>query len=230
VGLFAIGVVCLSARVLYSACSHASRSQLVTWSSMSDTERHFPPVNPLYSAEQGYLDSVASIPRRTVMNEPMRFSISQLSDYLEAMSRAVFGSGMSWKVIDSKWSGIHESFDGFDPDRVAAYTPDDVERLMADTRVVRNRKKIEAIVANAGEMIVTDREFGGFARYLESFADNEALVKDLHARFKFLGESVAHVFLYSIGFNAEEQARWAREHFGRAAHSAGAGDKGADRG
>jgi 3-methyladenine DNA glycosylase Tag len=138
-----------------------------------------------------------------------------LADYLDVMAKAVFQSGISWKVIEAKWPGIREKFDGFDPLKVAAYCPDDIERLMGDRAVVRNRKKIEAIIGNAGELIVADREFGGFGKYLASFPDNEALVKDLHKRFAFLGPSVAHFFLFGIGWDLPTQEQWAREHFGR---------------
>jgi DNA-3-methyladenine glycosylase I len=137
-----------------------------------------------------------------------------LSDYLASMARAVFVSGISWKVIDAKWDGIRAAFDDFDPETVAGYTPDDVERLMADTRIVRNRKKVEAIVHNAGELIVVDREFGGIDKYLASFDDNDLLIKDLHKRFAFLGESVAHFFLFGVNFNYPAQEAWAKAHFG----------------
>ena len=140
---------------------------------------------------------------------------TRLADYLEAMSRAVFSSGISWSVIEAKWDGIREAFGDFDPENVAAYTPDDVERLMGDPHVVRNHAKIMATIANAGELIVVDREFGGFARYLDSFADNDALVADLHERFAFLGPSVAHFFLFGIGYNVPAQDAWAHEHFGK---------------
>ena len=152
------------------------------------------------------------------MNAPISVTPTSLADYLDAMSRAVFSSGISWKVIDAKWDGIREAFEGFDPLPVAAYTPDDVDRLMGDPRVVRNLKKIEAVIANAGELIVTDREFNGFDNYLRSFDDNDELVKDLHARFRFLGESVAHFFLFGIGFNRSAQDAWARRHFGGSHH------------
>ena len=74
---------------------------------------------------------------------------ASLAGYLEAFSRPVFSTGMSWKVINAKWDGIREAFDDFDPERVAAMTTDDVERLVGDTRVIRNRKKIEATIHNA---------------------------------------------------------------------------------
>ena len=147
------------------------------------------------------------------MHEPKQVTPNSLADYLEAMSRAVFTAGMSWKVIEAKWDGTVDAFDRFDVARVAAYTPDDIERLMADPRVIHNRKKLEAIVSNAGELIVVDREFGGIEKYLASFAENDDLVRDLHKRFAFLGESVAHVFLYSVGFNSAAQRKWAFERF-----------------
>lgn len=155
------------------------------------------------------------------MNKPTGSPARSLADYLEAMSAAIFTSGISWKVVDAKWDGIREAFGDFGPEEVAAYTPNDVERLMADPRVIRNRKKIEALVENAGEIIVVDREYGGFAKYLASFADNDELVRDLHRRFRFLGESVAHFFLFRIAFDLPAQEKWARAHFDGQHHAWG---------
>jgi DNA-3-methyladenine glycosylase I len=152
------------------------------------------------------------------MNKQVQSAPTSLSDYLAAMARAVFTSGMNWSVIEAKWEGTLEAFDHFDAEKVAAYTPADVERLMADSRIIRNRAKVDAIVRDAGELIVTEREFGSIEAYLESFADNDELVKDLHRRFAFLGESVAHFFLFGIGFNLPEQEKWARARFPEGHH------------
>jgi DNA-3-methyladenine glycosylase I len=152
------------------------------------------------------------------VNRPEHSAPTSLADYLDAMSRSVFSAGMSWEVIDRKWDGIRAAFADFDPLRVAAFTPADVERLMADHSVVRNRKKIEATIANAGELIVVEREFGSVDAYLRSFEDNDALIRDLHRRLAFLGESVAHIFLFRIGFNLPAQEEWAHRHFGAHAH------------
>jgi len=149
------------------------------------------------------------------MERPAQITPSSPSDYLKMMSRAVFTAGMNWKVIEAKWEGTVEAFDGFDIEKVAAYTPDDAERLLADPRIIRNRAKIDAVIRNAGELIVLDREFGGINTYLASFAENDALIKDLHKRFGFLGESSAHLFLFSVGFNSDAQEKWAHEHFSR---------------
>jgi DNA-3-methyladenine glycosylase I len=137
------------------------------------------------------------------------------------MSRAIFSAGMSSKVIDAKWPGTIEAFDGFDAEKVAAYTPDDVERLVADARIVRNRKKVEATIANAGELIVVAREFGGVEHYLASFGSSDKVVADLHKRFKFLGESVARMFLYGVDFDVAAQEAWARARFGDRMHEPG---------
>lgn len=147
---------------------------------------------------------------------PVHVPVS-LADYLETMSRAVFSAGMGAAVIDRKWPGTVEAFGGFDPGAVAAYTPADVDRLLVDPRIVRNRSKVEAIVHNAAELMVVEREFGGVRAYLDSFERTEDLVKDLHRRFKFLGEKVARMFLYAVAFRESEQEAWAREHFGEAA-------------
>lgn len=142
---------------------------------------------------------------------------TSLADYLETMARAIFTAGMGAAVIDRKWPGTVEAFGGFDPATVAAYTPADVERLLGDPRIVRNRKKVEAVVYNAGELLNVEREFGSMRIYLDSFAETDDLVKDLHRRFKFLGESVARMFLYAVAFRESEQEAWARAHFGEAA-------------
>lgn len=147
------------------------------------------------------------------MNRYIGDKPNKLAGYLESMARAIFTAGMSWEVVDKKWPGIKKAFDGFDPKKVSAYTPVDIDRLMKDPSVIHNSKKIDAIIANAGEMVVLDKQPGGFDGYLSSFSDNDELIKDLHKRFGFLGESVAHFFLFGIGFNVPEQTKWAEKHF-----------------
>jgi DNA-3-methyladenine glycosylase I len=143
------------------------------------------------------------------MQKPPQVTPTSLADYLDMMSRAVFSAGMSWKVIEAKWEGTREAFDRFEPKTVAAYNPNDVERLMTDPRVVHNRRKIEAVIANAGELIIVDRDWGGITNYFTSFATDEELVKDLHRRFKFLGEFGARFFLFGVGFRPDAHERWA---------------------
>jgi 3-methyladenine DNA glycosylase Tag len=112
-----------------------------------------------------------------------------LAGYLDSMTHRVFQAGMSWDVVDAKWSGIEEAFHGFDPAWVAHMSPDDVDHVANDPKVIRNRRKIEATVGNARTMLDLDRTHRGFRRYLRSLPDYDALSKDLQRHFHFLGES-----------------------------------------
>jgi len=124
---------------------------------------------------------------------------ADLSGYLDALARVMFQAGISWRVVDNKWPGIREAFDGFDPDKVAAYGPADIDRLMSDTRVIRNPKKIAAVVANARRMEELAGEYGSFGRYLDSLGDFEATKTDLHKQFAFVGDAGAWYFLWTVG-------------------------------
>ena len=87
------------------------------------------------------------------MNAPEQIQPKGPGDYLEIMSKAVFQSGISWKVVNSKWADIREALRGFDPVAVANITPMDLDELTADKRVIRNRRKLEAIVENARRIL-----------------------------------------------------------------------------
>ncbi len=140
-----------------------------------------------------------------------------LAGYLEALSRPVFSTGMSWRVVEAKWDGIRAAFAGFDPEKVAAMTPADVDRLAEDTRVIRNRKKIEAIIGNAERMLELDREHSGFRRYLESRGAIDDTVAALRQEFRFVGETGAYIFLWSVGEPVPSHEDWAAAHRKRVA-------------
>lgn len=146
------------------------------------------------------------------MHAPTRIKPASLADYLAVMTRAAFQSGISWNVIEAKWPGFVEAFRGFDPETVAAFTPHDVERLMGDARIVRNRRKIEATIHNAGEMLVAAREHGDFRSYLRSHASFAETVADLRRRFRFLGETGAYYFLYVVGEQVPPHEEWVAAH------------------
>lgn len=133
------------------------------------------------------------------MEPPKQIKPTKLADYLEILSKAVFESGMSWKVVEAKWAGFREAFRGFDPEAIAGFTPDDIDRLTNDTRIIRNRRKIEATIHNAGTMIDLDRQHKGFKNYLKSQPGFEPLVSDMRKRFKHVGTFGAYYFLYVVG-------------------------------
>jgi 3-methyladenine DNA glycosylase Tag len=139
---------------------------------------------------------------------PTKIDPKSLGDYLEVMTKAVFQSGISWRVIEAKWDGFREAFGGFDAEKVAALSPEDVDRLAQDTRIVRNRRKIQATVDNAVEMIELDREHNGFRNYLRSHDSFEDTVTDLKRHFAFLGDTGSYYFLYVVGEKVPPHEEW----------------------
>jgi 3-methyladenine DNA glycosylase Tag len=143
---------------------------------------------------------------------PERITPKKLADYLDVLTKAVFQSGISWRVVEAKWPGTREALFDFDPQRVADLTPDDVDRLAQDQRLIRNRRKIEATVDNAQTMLDLDREYKGFKRYLSSSGDFESVSADLVKRFKFLGATGAFYFLHVVGERVPPHEQWMAAH------------------
>jgi DNA-3-methyladenine glycosylase I len=98
----------------------------------------------------------------------------------ERLSLEAFQSGLSWVTILRKRPAFRAAFDDFDPDAVAAYGEADVERLMADAGIVRNRRKIEATVTNARATVAL-RDEGGLAELVWSFRPAETPAPTSHA-------------------------------------------------
>lgn len=146
------------------------------------------------------------------MQAPQQIKPTKLADYLEVMTKAVFQSGMTWQVVEAKWDGFREAFAAFDPAIVAAFTDDDVERLAEDTRIIRNRRKIEATITNAETMMALDGEPGGFKGWLRSQADFEATVAALRGEFRFLGDTGTYFFLYVVGERVPPHEEWMKTH------------------
>jgi 3-methyladenine DNA glycosylase Tag len=142
------------------------------------------------------------------MEAPKQIRPKRLNDYLEVMTKSAFQSGISWKVIEAKWPGFKEAFFDFDPVKVAELDPPDVDRLTEDTRIVRNRKKIEATVHNAQTMLELDREHGSFKKYLRSKDSFDETAADLRKRFKFLGDLGVYYFLYVVGEQVPAHEDW----------------------
>jgi 3-methyladenine DNA glycosylase Tag len=146
------------------------------------------------------------------MEAPKRIRPKEPDDYLEVMTKAVFQSGISWRVIESKWTGFREALHGFDAERIADLTPPEINELSEDTRIVRNRRKIEATVHNARTLLDLEKEHGSFRKYLRSHGGFEETVADLRRRFKFLGDTGAYYFLYVVGEEVPPHEEWMKAH------------------
>jgi 3-methyladenine DNA glycosylase Tag len=129
---------------------------------------------------------------------PEQIEAKNASDYLAVMSKAVFQTGMSWTVIEKKWQGIVEAMHGFDAGQVATMSDDEISRLMTDTRVIRNRAKLQAVRDNARQLLDLEDQYGSVAAYLRGQGDFEATARDLRKRFRFLGDMGAFHFLYVV--------------------------------
>ncbi|MGN6167037.1 MAG: DNA-3-methyladenine glycosylase I [Solirubrobacteraceae bacterium] len=139
---------------------------------------------------------------------PPRKRPSDLAGYLEALSRPVFQAGISWRVVDAKWDGIRRAFREFDPAKVAKFGPKQIDRLMENEAVIRSRAKIEAVVDNAQTLLELDGEHGGFRRYLKAHGDAAAVARDLQRQFRFIGQSGAYMFLYTVGEPVPPHDEW----------------------
>lgn len=130
---------------------------------------------------------------------PMQIEPESLDDYLEVMSQAIFQTGMSWRMVEGKWHEIREAFDGFSIKRIASFTEDDLDRLAADRRVIRNRRKLAAIIHNAKQILEKDKQHHSFQKYLREHEDFDDTLVALRKDFKFLGPTACYFFLYVIG-------------------------------
>ncbi len=137
---------------------------------------------------------------------------TSLAGYLEALSRPVFSTGMGYRVVEAKWIAISAAFHGFDPAQVAAMTPDDIERLVDDPRVIRNRKKLEATIQNAERLLELDGEPGGIAGWLDSLGSFEEMVAGLRREFRFVGDNGAYLFLWTIDRPVPPRQEWFGAH------------------
>jgi DNA-3-methyladenine glycosylase I len=129
-------------------------------------------------------------------------------------------AGLSWSTILNKRGGYRNAFAGFDPAKVAAFTARDVERLVQDANIVRNRMKIESAIANAQAVLRVQEEEGSLSAYLWNHVggspivnrwrtlaeipaetdESRALSKDLKRRgFRFVGPTICYAFMQSVG-------------------------------
>jgi len=129
-------------------------------------------------------------------------------------------AGLSWLTILKKRGNYQKAFHGFDAARVACYDQKEIDRLMHDAGIVRNRLKIEAAVKNARGFLQVREEFSSFSDYLWRYVDGKQIVnewknlsdipahtkisnqlsKDLKKRgFNFIGPTICYAFMQSIG-------------------------------
>ncbi|WP_210397986.1 DNA-3-methyladenine glycosylase I [Motiliproteus sediminis] len=129
-------------------------------------------------------------------------------------------AGLSWSTILHKREGYRRLYEGFQPERVAAFERADIERLLQDPAIVRHRLKIEASVTNARAFLELQARYGSFDRYIWDFVDGtpqqnrwrsladvpaqtptaQAMSKALKkAGFRFVGPTICYAFMQATG-------------------------------
>ena len=119
------------------------------------------------------------------------------------MSKCVFRSGFVWQIIENKWPGFEEAFDGFDVSGCAMLSDEDLERLATDERIVRNAKKIQSIRANAQFVSDIRAEHGSFGAFLAGWPreDFVGMWDVLKTRGDRLGGQTGRFFLRFVGWD-----------------------------
>ncbi len=131
-----------------------------------------------------------------------------------------FQAGLSWSIILKKREHFRKAFHNFDPVVIAKYTKEDINRLLKDTGIIRNKLKIHAAIINAQKCLEVQREFGSFDRYIWRFINYKTIInslkslkelratsresddmsKDLKKRgFKFVGSTICYAFMQGSG-------------------------------
>ncbi len=131
-----------------------------------------------------------------------------------------FQAGLSWKTILHRRKGFKKAFANFDYKKVAKFTESDVERLMSDDSIIRNRLKIKGMITNAKAFMQIQKEFGSFNKYIWSFvghkpivnklklqsdipatsSESDAMAADMKKRgFKFRGSTICYANMQAVG-------------------------------
>jgi DNA-3-methyladenine glycosylase I len=111
-----------------------------------------------------------------------------------------FQAGLSWITILRKRENFRKAFRGFDAEKIARFKRSDLDRLMLDAGIVRNRLKIEGTVQSAKAYLAVRKEFGSFDRFIWQFTDQNQMSKELLRRgFKFVGPTICYAFMQAVG-------------------------------
>jgi len=130
------------------------------------------------------------------------FPIEDEPRLFERLTLEIFQAGLSWLIILKKREAFRVAFENYNVDRVAAFDQDDIDRLMNEPSIIRNRRKIEATIQNAKVVQELRDSHGGFARWIEAHHPMSRVdwCKLFRATFSFMGKEVVGEFLMSIGY------------------------------
>jgi len=146
--------------------------------------------------------------------------------HFEFLTLEAAQAGLSWATILKRRDGYKRAFAGFNPKKVALYAEKDIEKLMQDSAIIRNRLKINAAINNAKMFLLIQKEFGTFDKYIWTFVkgkpivnkwkkiseipatskESEVLSKDLKKRgFRFVGPTIIYAHMQAVGMVNDHQ-------------------------
>ena len=129
-------------------------------------------------------------------------------------------AGLAWQTVLNKRENYRKAFDRFDPAKIARYDRRDVQRLLSDPGIIRNRLKVEATITNAKRLLEAEKDFGSFDKYIWRFVDgrpirhkfsslgqippttreSDVMSKELRERgFRFVGPTICYAFMQAVG-------------------------------
>ncbi len=124
--------------------------------------------------------------------------------HLERMALEIFQCGLSWRIVLVKRPALREAFEGFALERVASMTARDVERLMKNPAIIRNRAKIKATISNARQFIEFAEQAGTYRKWFGALAaatprDRQAIFDAFREHFAFMGPETTKCYLMGVG-------------------------------
>lgn len=148
--------------------------------------------------------------------------LNSKDDYLfEILVLVNFQSGLSWETILRKREYFRQAYDSFDIDKISNYNEEKIEELMTNEKIIRNRKKINAVINNANVFKTIQNEYGSFYKYIKTFTNGQIfhehdlteselsknLAKDLKKRgIKYIGSITVYSYLQTVGvINSHEK-------------------------
>jgi DNA-3-methyladenine glycosylase I len=135
-------------------------------------------------------------------NEEYGFPVGTDNGLFERLILEINQAGLSWETVLKKREGFKAAYQGFDIDRVASFDQADIDRILGDPSVIRNRAKVLAAISNAKVVQELQQEHGSFAAWLDLNLglDLADWVKLFRRTFKFTGPEVVREFLVSTGY------------------------------
>ncbi|MCO6498302.1 MAG: DNA-3-methyladenine glycosylase I [Chitinophagaceae bacterium] len=155
---------------------------------------------------QSYCDYIKTLPKDNVHHVyhdfHYGFPIDDDNELFERLILEINQAGLSWDTILKKQENFRKAYSGFNIKKVAGYKEKDIERLLADPGIIRNRRKIEAAIYNAQKILEIQKANGSFKKWLDL---NEGLTKEDWIKlfkkvFKFTGGEITGEFLMSTGY------------------------------